>query len=142
MPYYTFSCDRCEDLTVLRRSFELGPNAFCPCACGGILTHNFLADAGTVEFDTAACRDHNFIKREKRVYRPGTQADAGRKEAAYASHVKQRRAALADGGNKGKIKQTMAIPADLYHGKVRETGDKNYWADKKNVARHSDFKVG
>ena len=141
MPNYTFRCKACEQVAVLSRSFAIGPVAEA-CACGGLLEHDLCADVSTVEFDTAACRDHNFIKREKRVFRQGTQAAAGRTEAAYAKHVKDRRAAIADGGNKGKIKQTMAIPADLYHGKIRETKDKNYWSDQKNVSRHSDFKVG
>lgn len=141
MPNYTYSCSCCKNVAVLRRSFEDGPTPET-CSCGGTLEHDLCADISTVEFDTAACRDHNTIERSKRVYRPGTKAAADRKEAAYANHVKDRRAALKDGGNKGKIKQSMAIPADLYHGKIRETKDRNYWSDPKNVSRHNDFKVG
>lgn len=140
MPNYTFQCEDCQRTAVLARAFSVGPVSE-PCSCGGELKHDLRADVLTVEADTSGCRDHNFIPEHKRVYRPGTAADASRKEAAYAGHVAERRKQLKD-GNKGSIKQTMAIPADLYHGKLRETGDKNYWADKKNVARHSDFKVG
>lgn len=140
MPNYTFCCADCGETAVLHRPFSVGPTPE-PCACGGTREHDFRTDVASVECDTSACRDHNFIKREKRVYRPGTQADAGRREAAYAGHVKERRQQL-QGGNKGSIRQSHAIPADLYHGKIRETKDKNYWSDSKNMSRHNDFKVG
>lgn len=141
MPNYTFCCSACGETAVLHRPFSVGPSPE-PCPCGGQREHDFRTDVASIELDTSACRDHNFIKEGKRVYRPGTAVDAERKEAAYAGHVKERRKQLADGGNQGKIRQTMAVPADLYHGKIRETGDKQYWNDKKNVSRHSDFKVG
>ena len=141
MPNYTYRCNRCPATAIIQRPFSVGPVADT-CDCGGILEHDIRADVATVECDTASCRDHNTIERSKRVFRRGTRAAADRKEAAYANHVKERRAALKDGGNKGKIKQTMAVPADLYHGKIRETKDRNYWTDPKNVSRHNDFKVG
>lgn len=141
MPSYTFRCSSCRETAVLRRAFSVGPTAE-PCACGGTLEHDLRADVATVELDTAGCRDHNVIAREKRVFRQGTRAQATKLEGAYGRHVKQRRQQLKEDGNKGTIKQSHAIPADLYHGKIRETGDKQYWQDKKNVDRHSDFKVG
>jgi hypothetical protein len=33
------------------------------------------------------------------------------------------------------------VPAELYHGKIRETGDKDYWSDKRNLEQHTDTKV-
>jgi predicted nucleic acid-binding Zn ribbon protein len=140
MPNYTFCCDRCKATIVVHRPFSEGPSPE-PCECGGVREHDFRTDVATIECDTSGCRDHNVIERSKRVYRPGTRADADRKEASYARHISERRGQLKD-GNKGKFKQSHAIPADLYHGKIRETGDKQYWNDKKNMKRHSDFKVG
>lgn len=140
MPNYTFRCDDCGETAVLHRPFSVGPTPE-PCPCGGSREHDFRTDVASVELDTSACRDHNVIERSKRVYRPGSRAAADRKEAAYARHVTDRRKQLKD-GNQGTIKQTHAIPADLFHGKIRETGDKQYWNDKKNMARHSEFKVG
>lgn len=139
MPNYTFVCDTCEQTSVLHRPFSVGPVPEA-CHCGGTCIHDFRTDVLSVEVDTSACRDHNTIERSKRVYRPGSRRDADRREAAYGRHVQQRRSQLKD-GNKGKFSQSHAIPADLFHGKIRETGDKRYWDDKKNVARHSDFKV-
>lgn len=140
MPRYTFVCESCGNIAVLERPFSVGPIP-AECSCGGILEHDFRADAETIAIDTSECRDHNVIKREKRVFRPGTQRQAERREAAYAKHVAERRSQLKD-GNKGSIKHSHAIPADLYHGKIRETGDKNYWKENKNVNRHREFKVG
>lgn len=141
MPNYTFVCDRCQETAVLHRSFSDGPKSE-PCECGGTREHDFRTDVLSIEVDASACRDHNDIPRAKRVYRNGSTDDAARLEGRYAKHVSDRRKQLADGGNQGSIKQSHAIPADLYHGKIRETGDKQYWQDKKNMSRHNDFKVG
>jgi predicted nucleic acid-binding Zn ribbon protein len=141
MPNYTFKCEACGDSELQRRPVE-ECNATFTCSCGGTRKRDLAADFATINVDTSGCRDHNVIAREKRVYRPGTRAQADRKEAAYAKHVKQRRSQLREDGNRGTIKQSHAIPADLYHGKIRETGDKQYWQDKKNVDRHKEFEVG
>lgn len=140
MPNYSYRCENCDNEAVIHRSFAVGP-IIEQCPCGGTLVHDLCADIATVELDTSGCRDHNFIPEHKRVFRRGDAADAVKKEAAYAGHIKERRAALKS-GNKGRIRQSMAVPADLYHGKIRETGDKQYWTDKKNVAKHNAFKVG
>jgi hypothetical protein len=141
MPNYTFVCDTCSETVVLHRAFSTGPTPEDCHRCCGTLQHDFRADALTVDFDTAACRDHNTITHAKRVFRRGSKRRADKLERRYAGHVKDRRRQLKD-GNKGSIKQSHAIPADLYHGKIRETGDKQYWNDKKNLSRHSDFQVG
>lgn len=40
-----------------------------------------------------------------------------------------------------KVRQVAQIPAELYFGKIRETGDRDYWKDKKNVKQHRDCLV-
>lgn len=141
MPNYTFKCEACGDSELQRRPVEECEATFA-CACGGTKQRDFAADFATVQFDTSGCRDHNVIPREKRVYVPGSRSDADRREAKIAEGIKQRREQLREGGNQGSVKQTHAIPAELYHGKIRETKDKQYWQDPKNVDRHKDFKVG
>lgn len=106
--------------------------------CKHEMYRDWQTDAPTI--DTSSCRDHNFIPREKRVYKNGTRSGADKLERAYAENVKRERALLKD-GNKGSIKKKMAVPAELYHGKCRETGDKYYWKDPKNVSRHNAFRV-
>lgn len=96
-------------------------------------------------FDTSACRDHDDIDPRKRVIEGlhgNNKTQALKKERKFQEHISERRKLLADGGNRGGVRHTHSVPADLYHGKIKETGDKNYWADKKNLARHSSCKVG
>lgn len=66
---------------------------------------------------------------------------ATRLEQAYQRSINERRKQLKDGGNKGNLRHTHSVPAELFHGKIRQTGDKNYWADPKNLSKHSSCRV-
>lgn len=93
--------------------------------------------------DTSACRDHSEIRADKRV-RSGFDGNKSpeRVEHEFKRHIEQRRSQIRDaGGQRGSIKQTHAVPAHLYHGKIKETGDKDYWSDPKNLSRHTECKV-
>ena len=94
--------------------------------------------------DTSLCRDHNYIPHDKRVQRtadPISKKAATRAEQQFEKHVNERRKLIRDAGDGAAIRQTHAIPADLYHGKIRETGDKSYWKDSKNLRKHRDCEV-
>ena len=39
------------------------------------------------------------------------------------------------------MKKSMQIPAALYHGKIKQTGDRSYWDNPKNRNRHKSCKV-
>lgn len=137
---YSFKCG-CGSHQEVSCSIQDGPPSAVECSsCGDPMQRDWQADEPMI--DTSNCRDHNFIPREKRVYRPGTKGQADKLEGKMAKHINERRSQLRDSGNKGLFKHKMSIPADLYHGKIRETGDKQYWNDPKNVAKHNDFKVG
>lgn len=107
------------------------------------MQRDWKADAPMI--DTSSCRDHDHIPETHRVASDRGfgigKAAAERREAAYKKHIQTRRKEIADGGNRKSFKQTHSIPADLYHGKIRETGDKNYWKDSKNLDRHKSCKV-
>ena len=93
--------------------------------------------------NTSACRDHDDIPVTKRVVRGGRdlgKAAAAKEEAKFNQHIKQRRAELRD-GNRGSIRHTHSVPSDLFHGKIRETGDKQYWDDPKNLKKHKSTEV-
>lgn len=99
--------------------------------------------ADTPMIDTSSCRDHSDIKAEKRVRSAwdGGQSPE-RVEAGFKRHIETKRKQIRDaGGQRGSIKQTHAVPAHLYHGKLKETGDANYWSDPKNLNRHTECKV-
>lgn len=88
----------------------------------------------------------SIVKSDRRVIsnvmRPPSDAVAERTEEAYRKDLAQKRQMAEDGGHrKGKLRLTHSIPAHLYHGKMRETGDKRYWDDSKNLEQHSDWKV-
>lgn len=138
---YTFKCPQ-GHLTERQASISVGPPQSVMCWCRLSAERDWQADAPML--DTSACRDHDFIPEPLRVasndgFGVG-KAGAARKVDSFKRHIQQKRQELAN-GNKGSIKQTHAVPADLYHGKIRETGDKNYWQDKKNLDRHKSCKV-
>lgn len=105
------------------------------------MERDWQADAPMI--DTSACRDHSEVRADKRVrsaWDGGKSAD--RVEHEFKKQIEQRRSQIRDaGGQRGSIKQTHSVPAHLYHGKIKETGDKNYWSDPKNLNRHTECKV-
>lgn len=67
---------------------------------------------------------------------------ARKREKAYEDAQNVKRAMARDRSlSRGQMQQTHSIPPELYHGKIRETGDKNYWDDKKNRDRHSSTRI-
>ena len=36
------------------------------------------------------------------------------------------------------VRKVASIPPELFFGKIRETGDKRYWDDKRNVKNHRE----
>jgi hypothetical protein len=137
---YTYTCKSCGWSDTLIR-----PASQCdtpqPCPNGHLADRDFLADWKTIQTPSSS-RNANKVKDSKRVCGASTKAAARRKEAAYGEHIHERRKQLANDGNKrSSFKHTHSIPAELFHGKKKETGDDQYWNDPKNVAKHSDFKV-
>jgi hypothetical protein len=138
---YTFTCPQ-GHANEVQAPISKGPPSSVTCWCRLEASRDWQADAPMI--DTSACRDHDFIPEQMRVASNDGfgigKAKAAKKVDAYKQHIQKRRSQLAD-GNKGSIKQTHAVPAELYHGKIRETGDKNYWQDRKNLDRHKSCKV-
>lgn len=126
-------------MDTIERPMVEGPPEMIECGCGHAMHRDWQADAPMI--DTSACRDHDDIPHEKRVARSTTPRSAAREEARFQQHIQGRRKALADGGNRGSIRHTHSVPADLFHGKIKETGDKNYWQDPANLKRHKSTKV-
>lgn len=95
--------------------------------------------------DTSKCKDASEIPHQKRVFRSGvvtgeSSVNPEKAERRFQQHIQKRRSELA-GQQNGSIRQTHSVPSDLYHGKIRETGDKEYWKDPSNLARHKNCKV-
>lgn len=119
-PPGTAWCEECEDMT-MRKVWR---------------PVQFICDAS----------DPDHIPMESRVTENtlhGVSKSAGtKKEAAYRRALDKRRRQLADGGNQGTRKHTHSVPAELYHGKIKQTGDKDYWKDPANLNKHKDCRVG
>lgn len=142
---YTFTCKKCgdEQLSLPVDLCDSKP----PCTrCGRKMSRNFGADWGTLQFNTQSCKDHDEVPAAKRTA-PNlaegiSPAEARRRERAYERDVRRKReVAEAAGGNQGSHRMAMSVPTELYHGKIRQTGDKHYWKDPKNRARHKAWKV-
>lgn len=136
---YEYHCPEC-DLYISFDCLPFQPPKDPRCECGGNPSRVYNA-----QVNTAGCKDHDHIPEQKRVADPrgpATQASADRKEAAFRKHIESRRSALREAGNRGGFRHTHSVPADLYHGKIRETGDRNYWSDPANLRRHSSTRVG
>lgn len=137
---YTFKCPS-NHLSVVERSIKEGPPETYPCdLCARLAKRSWKDDAPMI--DTSACRDHSHIPEDKRVVSQFDKGSADQQERQFEKHIRDRRKLIKDaGGQRPDLKQTHSVPTHLYHGKIRETGDKQYWNDPKNLAKHTDCKV-
>lgn len=69
-----------------------------------------------------------------------TKASAIKKEKAYNSYIHERRKIFRNNKQVGG-RMTHQVPVELYHAKIKQTGDKNYWKDPANLNRHKNCKV-
>jgi len=109
--------------------------------CGKVMLRDWQADAPML--DTSKCRDASDIPLQHQVRSQDDGGKSGaRVEREFQEEVRARRKQIRDaGGQRGSIRQTHSVPTHLYHGKIRETGDKAYWDDPSNLARHKECKV-
>lgn len=132
---YPFECEPCGVIrTVDAKPFH--PPQAVNCACGRAMRRIYGC-----HIDTSMCRDHDHIPEGKRVKRASSPRSAQAEEARFQRHIQERRRELKD-GNRGSFRHTHSVPADLYHGKIRETGDKEYWKDPRNLKKHDSTRVG
>ena len=138
---YTFKCENCQSRTEITLPMAKGPPSSVECAWCHSETHrDWQADAPMI--DTSKCKDASEIRPENRVLSAWDRGSPDHVEAQFQRHIEKRRAEIRDaGGQRGSIKQTHAVPAHLYHGKIKETGDKDYWNDPANLNRHTECKV-
>ena len=132
---YEYVCDGCEKTFVMEcPPFEPGDPPRCA-------KHGEMRRIFGATIDTTGCKDHSYIPQEDRVYDPHRTVSAAKQEQLFHERIKEKRKQHRDGGNRGSFRHSYSVPADLHHGKIRETGDKNYWDDPKNMKRHSDCRV-
>ncbi len=143
---YSFDCSICEHTVVLSLPVSKCESKPRCKTCGTPMARNFGADWETLQVNTYGCRDHNEVPETKRTVSNLGQGMTKRRaraiERKYAEDVQRKRdVAEAAGGNRGATRMSHSIPTELYWGKIRETKDKSYWRDKRNVARHKAWKL-
>ena len=137
---YTFSCESGHTM-IVERSISIGPPEHVKCdLCERLARRSWKDDVPMI--DTSACRDHSDIPHQHRVVSKFDKGSPEAQERKFQKHIKDRRSLIKDaGGQRKDLKQTHSVPTHLYHGKIKETGDKNYWNDPKNLSNHSNCKV-
>lgn len=152
---YPFKCSVCGRQQLYSSSISKGPpqNLKClgpdtsktvevepgkwhtPC-CGGDMDRVWTAPMFICNSDP------DFVKPDKRVFDTMDRRPEAVKEAAFQRHIDERRATVREAGhNPNSMRQTHSVPADLFHGKIRESGDKQYWDDLSNLKKHKSCKV-
>jgi hypothetical protein len=143
---YSFECTKCRktvQLTLPVSECDSKP----PCEkCRQPMRRNFGADWATLQVNTQSCKDHDEVPANKRTVanlgKGMTPKRARALERRYAEDVQSKRElAEVAGGNRGLQRMEMSVPTELYHSKIRQTGDRSYWKDPKNRARHKAWKV-
>lgn len=143
---YTFTCE-CGTQRDVERSIKVGPPSHLVCECGERMerewnppqlllrddpdevgVENLMVDTGTMSSGQAV------------VGGGITKAQAVKKERRYQRYINNRRKLFREEKQVGG-KLTHQVPAELYHAKIRQTGDKNYWSDPDNLNRHKSCKV-
>jgi len=138
MPIYTYACERHGSFQLQLSIAACVEPQFC-IACGEQMARDFATDWATVQVNTAACQDHNFIPEQHRVlphHGHVSKQAADRLEAAYAQNLKDQRAAVK---KTGRLRKVKSVPAEAYFGKIKQTGDKHYWESPENQAKHKEF---
>lgn len=137
---YEFACYDCDK----RREIDCQP-FHPPEAPRCHACHYFMDRVFGCEIDVSGCKDVDDIPEAQCISYGGdsniTKGQAAAIEARHHKAIQEKRKFVADGGNKRSFKQSMQIPAELYHSKIKQTGDKQYWDDPKNRNRHKSCKV-
>lgn len=140
MPLFTFTCSKHGDQLVQSPIGTYCEHPRCS-KCGYVMDRNLQADLGSISINASACKDHNWIPPHARVaphHGRVTKQSAEALERAYGSHIKEQRKAVKKGGG---LRKTASVPAEMFFGKIKETGDKKYWDDPSNRAKHKDFSL-
>lgn len=144
MPIYEFECDHCGAGSVKDFSVDEAPGLGeirGPCHCQMGVARRVLSLPNVITQG-----DPDDIPLKHRVTENTAYGDtskvAARKMRRYNRDLERKRIAVRRGGNKRPgLQMTHSIPTELFHGKIKQTGDKNYWDDAANRNKHKDWKV-
>lgn len=135
---YEFVCDGCGDIFTVDGPAFTPPVELPQCYDHGGFEMRRLYSA---QIDTSGCKDHDFIPETQRVADTVQPFSGEKKGRIFSERINERRKTYAQDGQRGEIRHTHSVPADLYHGKIKETGDKQYWNDPANMKKHESCRV-
>lgn len=144
---YTFECT-CGHEKDVTASIKVGPPAHVTCKCGARMERQWrmpqvicAGDPDDIPKQFQTCDFGPGPIGDRHMFGIG-EAAAKRKERLYTKAIAKRRTVLRENRDrKSSWRHTHSVPAELYHGKIRETGDRNYWEDRRNLERHTSCKV-
>ena len=136
---YTFECIACKRQEDVQRSMADAPVPI-PCSCGKPMQRVWKMPQIVTRGDPDEIpQKHQVCDRHMNGI---GKAAAKKKERLYTAAIEERRRVLRDHRDpRSSMQHTHSVPAELYHGKIKQTGDKHYWNDPKNLERHTSCKV-
>lgn len=154
---YTFECTSCASVHTVEKSMAEGPPKIVICSidgCRGIAYRvwempEFICkgdpDEIPVEHRTADVgggigADGSLLPTTHAQVMGPSKERARRRERGYQDFIDERRRLFREEGQEG-AQMTHQVPIELYHGKIKQTGDKDYWRDESNLKRHKSCKV-
>lgn len=143
---YTFEC-KCGRTEDVQASIKVGPPADYTCACGESMERvwqpaQFICSGDPDEIpETMKVADLGGGGRVTHQQMMGLgKAGAQKKNRAYQNYIDHRRRVFRE-EKQTSGRMTHQVPAELYHGKIKQTGDKDYWRDESNLKKHKSCKV-
>lgn len=148
---YTFACSgpECDGVVDVTRSIKEGPpdSFLCPVCESWAMERvwhppQFICSGDPDEIpETMKVADLGGGGRVTHRQMMGLgKAGAQRKNRAYQDYIDDRRRLFREEKQEGG-RMTHQVPAELYHGKIKQTGDKDYWRDPSNLNKHKSCKV-
>lgn len=137
---YPFACYECLGYTSIDARPLHPPKAPMCVGCKKPMTRVYGC-----YIDTSGCKDHDEVPVGSRVTENTafgeTKVQGDRKEAVYQRELARKRRLVRQAGPGKDFRMTHSIPTELFHGKIKQTGDKDYWKDPKNRNRHKSCEV-
>ncbi|HDL42043.1 MAG TPA: zinc ribbon domain-containing protein [Actinobacteria bacterium] len=166
---YTFKCTDCGESTEIEASIKDGPPEAWVCEgdyvfkvngeeviqeCGGEVERvwepvNFLCEGDpdeiplehrTADVGGGVGADGSLLPTTHAQVMGPSKERARRREKGYQDFIESRRRLFREEGQEGG-QMTHQVPIELYHGKIKQTGDKDYWRDPSNLKRHKSCQV-
>lgn len=135
---YNYECDGCGAVESIQQSIKFSPPESLHCwDCDTTMAR--IWEVPFIHCDT----DPDYVPPESRVSGGDghSKAQARKIEDAYQKDIQNKRSERREFGKNKGGQLSRSVPAHLYHGKIKQTGDKNYWKDPANLKKHKSTEI-